>query len=174
MSHYLDLQTHLKSNSYTWLVTGVAGFIGSNLLQTLLKLNQKVIGLDNFSTGSENNLSEVQDNVSNKAWQNLEMVISDITDIDACCKTIVNIDFVLHQAALGSVPRSMHDPISNNLANINGFLNVLQAAKKSKIENFEYAASRSTYGDHPALPKCEDQIGKPLSPNADTFMRCYG
>ena len=184
MSQYADLQAHLKANSYTWLVTGVAGFIGSNLLETLLTLNQKVIGIDNFSTGHRKNLTEVESKVSHKIWRNFEMFNGDITDYKMCCETIVNIDYILHQAALGSVPRSLHDPISSNLSNVNGFLNVLAAAKQSEVRNFVYAASSSTYGDHPALPKCEDIIGRPLSPYAvtkyvnelyaDTFMRCYG
>ena len=184
MSHYSDLQSHLKANSYTWLVTGVAGFIGSNLLEALLTLDQKVIGIDNFSTGHRKNLTEVENKVSQKRWRNFEMVTGDITDYKTCCDTLVNVDYVLHQAALGSVPRSLNDPISTNLSNVNGFLNVLEAARRSEVLNFVYAASSSTYGDHVALPKREDTIGKPLSPYAvtkyvnelyaDTYMRCYG
>lgn len=184
MPRYPDLQTHLKANSHTWLVTGVAGFIGSNLLEQLLNLNQKVIGIDNFSTGHRNNLTEVESKVSHKNWRNFEMFEEDITDYKICTEVVENIDYVLHQAALGSVPRSLHNPISSNLSNVNGFLNILEAARKSHAQNFVYAASSSTYGDHPALPKFEDNIGKPLSPYAvtkyvnelyaDTFMRCYG
>ena len=184
MSHYSDLQSHLKANSYTWLVTGVAGFIGSNLLEALLTLNQKVIGIDNFSTGHGKNLTEVENKVSQKSWRNFEMVTGDITDYKTCRDTLVSVDYVLHQAALGSVPRSLNDPISTNLSNVNGFLNVLEAARRSEVLNFVYAASSSTYGDHVELPKREDTIGKPLSPYAvtkyvnelyaDTYMRCYG
>ena len=184
MNAYQALQDRLKENSQTWLITGVAGFIGSNLLETLLKLDQKVIGLDNFATGFKKNLDEVQGLVSQEQWQRFSFVEGDIRNLDACKTAMQGVQHVLHQAALGSVPRSLNDPITTNEVNISGFLNMLVAARDAKVESFTYAASSSTYGDHPALPKIEDQIGKPLSPYAVTkyvnelyaevFSRCFG
>src|SRR5690606_34488399 len=124
----------------TWLVTGVAGFIGSNLLEFLLKLNQKVVGLDNFSTGHQKNLDEVQRNVESAQWANFTFIKGDICNIEDCRKAIVNVDYVLHQAALGSVPRSIHDPITTNATNVSGFLNMLVAAKDACVSSFTYAA----------------------------------
>jgi UDP-N-acetylglucosamine 4-epimerase len=178
------LQQQLKSEPKTWLVTGVAGFIGSNLLEALLKLNQRVIGLDNFSTGHQHNLDEVQSLVTPGQWTNFRFIRGDIRDIDICHEACASADYVLHQAALGSVPRSIQDPIATNQSNIDGFLNMLVAARDIKVKRFVYAASSSTYGDHPGLPKVEDKIGKPLSPYAvtkyvnelyaDVFARSYG
>lgn len=168
----------------TWLVTGVAGFIGSNLLETLLTHDQLITGLDNFATGHQHNLDQVREIVGEKKWANFKFINGDIRDLATCHKACEGVDFVLHQAALGSVPRSLEDPINTNTANIDGFLNMLVAARDAKVKRFVYAASSSTYGDHPGLPKVEDQIGKPLSPYAvtkyvnelyaDVFARCYG
>lgn len=162
------LRKHLSSNHYSWLITGVSGFIGSNLLEQLLQLNQKVVGVDNFLTGKLENLNEVEANVTADQWENFQFFEGDICSLELCDQVSRNIDFVLHQAALGSVPRSIEDPIKTNEINISGFLNILYAAKNNNIKNFVYAASSSTYGDHEALPKIEDQIGKPLSPYAVT------
>ena len=188
MSRYDEVKKQLIQTPKTWLVTGVAGFIGSNLLETLLLLNQKVIGLDNFATGHQHNLDEVQSEVSSKQWHNFTFIKGDIRNFEDCQKalTIDNtaVDYILHQAALGSVPRSIADPILTNSANITGFVNMLTAAKDAKVTTFVYAASSSTYGDHPALPKVEENIGKPLSPYAvtkyvnelyaDVFNKTYG
>ncbi len=172
MSKYNDVKKQLKQNPKIWLITGVAGFIGSNLLETLLLLNQKVIGLDNFATGHQHNLDEVQSQVSDEQWQNFSFVRGDIRHIEDCQKALTfenqTVDYVLHQAALGSVPRSIADPILTNSTNITGFVNMLTAAKDAEVSTFVYAASSSTYGDHPALPKVEEHIGKPLSPYAVT------
>lgn len=168
----------------TWLVTGCAGFIGSNLVENLLKLGQKVVGLDNFATGKQHNLTQVQQIVGAELWQQFRFIEADIRDPAACLNACIGVDYVLHQAALGSVPRSINDPIATNETNISGFLNMLVAAKEHKVSRFVYAASSSTYGDHPALPKLEANIGNPLSPYAvtkyvnelyaDVFSRCYG
>lgn len=167
---YEQLQTQLKTSPRIWLITGVAGFIGSNLLETLLTLNQKVVGLDNFSTGFQHNFDEVQSLVSKEQWQRFTFVKGDIRDLEACKHACAGVDYVLHQAALGSVPRSIEDPITTNENNISGFLNMLVAARDAKVLRFVYAASSSTYGDHPDLPKIEDKIGKPLSPYAVTKL----
>ncbi len=156
----------LLDNPKTWLVTGVAGFIGSNLLEELLLLNQKVIGLDNFSTGYMHNLDCVKANVPPELWKNFLLIEGDIQNTKDCNKACKDVDYVLHQAALGSVSRSIDDPISTNNTNINGFLNIIMAAKKANVIRFVYAASSSTYGDHPDLPKVENKIGNPLSPYA--------
>ncbi|MBS5978849.1 MAG: Vi polysaccharide biosynthesis UDP-N-acetylglucosaminuronic acid C-4 epimerase TviC [Dysgonomonas mossii] len=166
------------------MITGVAGFIGSNLLEALLKLNQKVIGLDNFATGHQANLDEVKNSVSTEQWAAFTFVEGDIRDPETCVEVVKGVDHVLHQAALGSVPRSIKDPITTNNTNISGFINMLVAAKDANVKSFTYAASSSTYGDHPALPKIEENIGNPLSPYAVTkyvnelyaqvFARTYG
>lgn len=184
MSQYYQLCEQLKQNPKIWLITGVAGFIGSNLLETLLKLDQRVVGLDNFATGHQYNLDEVQSLVTAEQWNNFTFIQGDIRNLEDCQKACNNIDYVLHQAALGSVPRSIADPIMTNSANITGFLNMLVAARDARVSSFTYAASSSTYGDHPALPKVEENIGKPLSPYAVTkyvnelyaevFARTYG
>tara|TARA_B110000305_G_scaffold33920_1_gene33415 strand:- start:16064 stop:17116 length:1053 start_codon:yes stop_codon:yes gene_type:complete len=168
MNQYSKVQQHLSSNQYTWLVTGVAGFIGSNLLETLLQLNQKVIGLDSFLTGKRENLDEVMQEVTPDQWQNFILHEGNICDLELCLEATQGVNFVLHQAALGSVPRSIEDPIITNNINIDGFLNMLWASKCNEVDSFTYAASSSTYGDHEALPKVEDIIGKPLSPYAVT------
>ncbi|MSP52959.1 MAG: Vi polysaccharide biosynthesis UDP-N-acetylglucosaminuronic acid C-4 epimerase TviC [Gammaproteobacteria bacterium] len=181
---YSQTQDTLRLNPKIWLITGVAGFIGSNLLEALLQLNQHVIGLDNFETGFKENLQQVQALVSPEQWQRFCFHEADIRDLDSCYKAVNGVDYVLHQAALGSVPRSLEDPIRTNSANITGFLNMLVASRDAGVKRFVYAASSSTYGDHPALPKVENIIGKPLSPYAvtkyvnelyaDVFGRCYG
>ena len=172
MTRYEKIKKELLSYPKTWLVTGVAGFIGSNLLEHLLKLNQNVVGLDNFATGHQRNLDEVQNLVNAEQWQGFNFIEGDIRNYQDCETAISNngfaVDYVLHQAALGSVPRSIADPVTSNAANITGFLNMLQAAKEAKVKSFTYAASSSTYGDHPALPKVEANIGNPLSPYAVT------
>jgi len=216
MKPFQQVQEQLRSAPKTWLITGVAGFIGSNLLETLLKLNQRVVGLDNFATGHQHNLDEVQTLVTPEQWANFNFIKGDICNLDDC-RTAMHfvpspsagqaascqlagvdvrlvvpsegrdegaVDYVLHQAALGSVPRSLEDPITTNQNNIDGFLNMLVAARDAKVKRFVYAASSSTYGDHPDLPKMEDKIGKPLSPYAvtklvnelyaDVFARAYG
>lgn len=184
MSQYQTVCEQLKQNPKTWLVTGVAGFIGSNLLETLLKLDQTVVGLDNFATGHQYNLDEVQSLVSAEQWARFRFIEGDIRNLEDCQKVCTGVDYVLHQAALGSVPRSIADPITTNAANITGFLNMLVAARDAKVSSFTYAASSSTYGDHAALPKVEENIGNPLSPYAVTkyvnelyaevFARTYG
>ena len=174
----------LKAHPRTWLVTGVAGFIGSHLLENLLRLDQRVIGMDNFTTGHRCNLEEVSDLVEPMQWERFSFIKGDIRDLDNCKQACEGVDHVLHQAALGSVPRSLADPISTNSTNITGFLNMLVAARDAGVKSFIYAASSSTYGDHPALPKVEANIGTPLSPYAvtkyvnelyaDVFARNYG
>lgn len=168
MTAYQNLIETLRQNPKTWLVTGVAGFIGSNLLEHLLKLNQQVVGLDNFATGHQRNLGEVQSIVTPEQWNRFWFVEGDICNQVDCEKACDGVDYVLHQAALGSVPRSIKDPVTTNAANIAGFLNMLIAARDAGVQSFTYAASSSTYGDHPALPKVEENIGKPLSPYAVT------
>jgi UDP-N-acetylglucosamine/UDP-N-acetyl-alpha-D-glucosaminouronate 4-epimerase len=167
MNKYEQIKAGLSTQPRSWLITGVAGFIGSNLLEQLLKLNQKVVGLDNFATGHQRNIDEAIRNNPDKEHL-FKFVKGDICDLEACRSATSGIDYVLHQAALGSVPRSISDPISTNKANIDGFLNMLVAARDAKIKRFVYAASSSTYGDHPGLPKVEDTIGNPLSPYAVT------
>lgn len=184
MSEFEKLCEQLASSPKKWLITGVAGFIGSNLLETLLKLGQTVVGLDNFATGHQRNLDEVKSTVSEEQWANFSFIEGDIRDYDTCTKAVENVDYVLHQAALGSVPRSIADPLTSSAANVSGFLNMLQAAKEANVDSFTYAASSSTYGDHPALPKVEENIGNPLSPYAVTkyvnelyanvYARTYG
>ena len=170
MSQYEQVQAQLRAHPKTWLVTGVAGFIGSNLLETLLKLDQRVVGLDNFATGFRRNFDEVQTLVSPQQWGRFDFIEGDIRNLPDCQKACQCVDYVLHQAALGSVPRSLADPITTNGANITGFLNMLVAARDAQVKSFTYAASSSTYGDHPDLPKVEDTIGKPLSPYAVTKL----
>ncbi|CAM2980096.1 NAD-dependent epimerase/dehydratase family protein [Pseudoalteromonas distincta] len=172
MTRYEQIKAELLASPKTWLITGVAGFIGSNLLEQLLKLNQIVVGLDNFATGHQHNLDEVKGLVTFEQWQGFNFIEGDIRNYQDCEVALFNesegVDYVLHQAALGSVPRSIADPVTTNAANITGFLNMLQAAKEAKVKSFTYAASSSTYGDHPALPKVEENIGNPLSPYAVT------
>jgi len=184
MSAFDALKKTLEAEPGTWLVTGAAGFIGSNLVEALLLLNQRVVGLDNFATGHEKNLAQVQASVGAERWENFSFKRGDIRDLITCHTVCKGVDYVLHQAALGSVPRSIEDPLTTHAANNTGFLNMLVAARDAKVKRFVYAASSSTYGDHPGLPKVEDVIGKPLSPYAvtklvnelyaDVFGRCYG
>ena len=184
MVEYSKLLETLSNTPRTWLITGVAGFIGSNLLEQLLKLDQRVVGLDNFSTGFEQNLQEVRNGVTKKQWENFFFIRGDVRDPNCCFAACKDVDYVLHQAALGSVPRSVHDPISSNATNVDGFLNMLIAARDLGVRCFTYAASSAVYGDHAALPKVEANIGKPLSPYAvtkvvnelyaDVFASTYG
>uniref|UniRef100_UPI003340B5E8 SDR family oxidoreductase n=1 Tax=Castellaniella defragrans TaxID=75697 RepID=UPI003340B5E8 len=181
---YQEVCAALRSRPGTWLVTGCAGFIGSNLLEALLNLDQTVVGLDNFATGYQRNLDEVERLVTPARWARFRFIEGDIRDLDTCRAALRGVEHVLHQAALGSVPRSIKDPITSNAVNIGGQLNMLVAARDEGVKTFVYAASSSTYGDHPGLPKVEDRIGKPLSPYAvtkyvnelyaDVFARAYG
>lgn len=181
---YTAVQQELRDAPRTWLVTGAAGFIGSGLAERLLELGQTVVGLDNLATGHRRNLEDVRAQVEDEAWERFRFVEGDIRDLDVCHEVCRGVDYVLHQAALGSVPRSLADPIATHSANVTGFLNVLVAARDARVRRFVFAASSSTYGDHPALPKVEDRIGRPLSPYAVTkyvdelyasvFERSYG
>lgn len=174
----------LRARTLHWLVTGSAGFIGSHLLETLLQLGQEVTSLDSFATGFRSNLEAVRRSVGEDAWRRHTFYENDIVDVDACRRACKSVDIVLHQAALGSVPRSIEDPLRTHAANATGFLNLLVAARDAGVKRFIYAGSSSTYGDHPDLPKVEDAIGNPLSPYAVTkyldelyaqvFARCYG
>ena len=170
MTKYEEVLAQLNKKPEKWLVTGVAGFIGSNLLETLLKTNQHVVGLDNFSTGHRHNLDQVKACVNSEQWNNFTFIEGDIRDLNTCRKASESITYVLHEAALGSVPRSIADPINTNENNISGFLNMLVASRDAGVKRFIYAASSSTYGDHPGLPKVEDKIGNPLSPYAVTKL----
>jgi len=184
MSAYDSLRQSLQNNPKTWLVTGVAGFIGSNLLETLLALNQKVTGLDNFSTGHRKNLDQVRSLVSAAQWERFRLVEGDVADLDVCKGACAGADLVIHQAALGSVPASIADPAGAHRSNVTGFLNMLIAARDAKAGRFVYASSSAVYGDDPELPKVEHKIGKPLSPYAatkrmnevyaDAFAAAYG
>jgi UDP-N-acetylglucosamine 4-epimerase len=177
------LADSLKSRPGAWLITGSAGFIGSNLLEALLRARQWVVSLDNFATGHRRNLEQVRAAVGEGAWERHRFIEGDIADIEVCRRACEGVDLVLHQAALGSVPRSIKDPLLTHRANATGFLNMLVAAKEAGVSRFVYAASSSTYGDSPTLPKIEDVIGRPLSPYAvtkylnelyaDVFGRCY-
>ena len=181
---YDKIKGNLKIKPCSWLVTGAAGFIGSNLVETLLLLNQKVTGLDNFSTGFQHNLDQIRETVSDEQWGSFVFINGDIRNLKTCRKACENKNYVLHEAAIGSVPRSVEDPIFTNENNITGFLNMLVAARDEGVKRFVYAASSSTYGDDPDLPKKEDKIGRPLSPYAvtkyvdelyaDVFARTYG
>jgi UDP-N-acetylglucosamine 4-epimerase len=178
------LKIRLQAEPASWLVTGAAGFIGCNLIEALLLLGQRVVGLDNFATGHRRNLDQVQASVGSEHWKNFRFIEGDIRDPETCRNACAGVDYVLHQAALGSVPRSLEDPLTTHAANNTGFINMLVAARDAKVKRLVYAASSSTYGDHPGLPKVEDTIGKPLSPYAvtklvnelyaDVFGRCYG
>lgn len=184
MNAYAQLSERLAAQPARWLVTGVAGFIGSNLLECLLRLGQTVVGLDNFLTGHQKNLDMVRDLVGGNAWQRFTFIEGDIRCLDTCRTACADVRHVLHEAALGSVPRSIDDPLLSDSCNITGFLNMLVAARDAGAQSFVYAASSSTYGDSPELPKKEDNIGSPLSPYAvtkyvnelyaDVFHRCYG
>jgi UDP-N-acetylglucosamine 4-epimerase len=177
-------EAELRKASRRWLVTGAAGFIGSNLVESLLRMDQHVTGLDNFGTGHRRNLTEVESLVTPSQWSRFHFIEGDIRDLPTCQAACQKVDIILHQAALGSVPRSIADPITTNSANITGFLNMLVAARDAGVPRFVYAASSSTYGDHPDLPKVEHRIGRPLSPYAvskyvnelyaDVFAKTYG
>ncbi|MBI5514567.1 MAG: Vi polysaccharide biosynthesis UDP-N-acetylglucosaminuronic acid C-4 epimerase TviC [Deltaproteobacteria bacterium] len=181
---YETLRAQLPTAPHTWLVTGCAGFIGCNLLEALLKLDQRVVGLDNFATGHRHNLEQIRALVTPAQWARFTFHEGDIRKLEDCRRACEGVEYVLHQAALGSVPRSLEDPINTNSANITGFLHMLVAARDAKVARFVFAASSSTYGDHPDLPKLEDRIGNPLSPYAVTklvneqyaqvFARAYG
>lgn len=184
MPDYVTLEEQLRAAPQTWLVTGVAGFIGSNLLETLLSLEQRVVGLDNFSTGYKRNLTQVQARVDAKQWSRFRFLEGDITDLASCRQACTGVDFVLHEAALGSVPASMTEPLKAHQSNVTGFLNVLIAARDAHAKRLVYASSSAVYGDDPELPKIEQKIGHPLSPYAatkfigevyaDVFARAYG
>ena len=181
---YVDIKETLKLQPKVWLITGVAGFIGSNLLQYLLNLDQIVIGIDNFETGYKKNIQSVQSQVTNNQWKQFSLINGSIEDLELCKNAVKGVDYVLHQAALGSVPRSIESPLRTNNVNISGFLNILSCSKDAKVKKFVYAASSSTYGDSMMLPKFEDHIGAPLSPYAvskytnelyaNVFKRVYG
>ena len=174
MTKYEQVQKYLKDNQKTWLVTGVAGFIGSNLLEKLLTLDQKVVGLDSFETGYKYNIDEAIQDASNIVGKNINenfnFIEGDIKSISDCKRGCDGVDYVLHQAAIGSVPRSIDDPIGTNEANINGFINMLVASRDANVRRFVYAASSSSYGENTDLPKVEDNIGSPLSPYAVTKL----
>jgi UDP-N-acetylglucosamine 4-epimerase len=184
MTAYDRIQKKLRARPATWLVTGCAGFIGSHLIEKLLSLGQKVVGLDDFATGHKRNLDEVQSLVGPKAWKNLRFIRGDIRKLETCRQATRGVEYVLHQAALGSVPRSVEDPLQSNEANVTGFLNMLVAARDGGVKGFVYASSSAVYGDEETLPKMEERIGRPLSPYAvtkyvnevyaDVFGRCYG
>jgi UDP-N-acetylglucosamine/UDP-N-acetylgalactosamine 4-epimerase len=182
-NRYEIVLEELKRVPRTWLVTGVAGFIGSNLLESLLNLKQNIVGLDNFATGLRKNFDDVKSNVPPEAWKRFRFVEGDITDAAACKDASKGVDYVLHQGALGSVPRSIANPLATNKANVEGFLQVLSAARDAKAKRFVFASSSSIYGDDPTLPRVEDKIGAPLSPYAASkrvgelyalaFSKCY-
>ncbi len=184
MTRFDQLKSELRMQPRPWLITGVAGFIGSNLLESLLKLDQQVTGLDNLSTGHRANLDQVQQLVSPDQWARFRFIEGDITDAAACKKACNGVELVLHQAALGSVPRSMVDPLTTHESNVTGSLNMLVASKENAIKRFVYASSSAVYGDSPDLPKIESRIGKPLSPYAagkqmnevyaEAFAQAYG
>jgi UDP-N-acetylglucosamine 4-epimerase len=184
MTEYQKLKEKLSAAPASWLVTGAAGFIGSNLVEALLRLGQKVAGLDNLSTGREQNLAQVRAAVGPAAWRKFRCIQGDIRDEALCRRVTRGVDYVLHQAALGSVPRSLEEPIATNDSNVNGFVNILWAAKTNGIKRFVFASSSSVYGDERSLPQKENRIGRCLSPYAvskrinelyaDVFARCYG
>lgn len=184
MQNYQSVLKSLEEKPHSWLITGVAGFIGSHLLEVLLNANQKIIGLDNFSTGKKLNLQAVENKIDKKYWNNFNFIEGDITSINICKESVRGIDYVLHQAALGSVPRSIKTPIDTHHANCSGFLNILNASMEENVKSFTYASSSAVYGDHLDLPKVEEQIGNSLSPYAvskhtnelyaSVFANCYG
>jgi len=165
-----DFNTRLSGATGRWLVTGAGGFIGSNIVEALLAGGQEVAGLDNFATGHRSNLDEVKMTVGDEHWSRFQLIEADIRDRDACARAADGVDYVLHQAALGSVPRSLADPLTSHDVNVTGFVNMLDAARLAGVRRFVYAASSSTYGDEPNLPKREERIGNPLSPYAATKL----
>ena len=184
MSNYADFRNGLAASPKTWLVTGVAGFIGSHLLETLLTLNQRVVGLDNFSAGTRRNLEDVRLTCGRARWRNFKFVEGSISDLATCRVVCRNVDYVLHHAAVASVARSLQDPIGTTESNVNGFVNMLVAARDASVARFVYASSSAVYGDDPAHLKIECNVGRPLSPYALTksadelyahvFAQCYG
>jgi UDP-N-acetylglucosamine 4-epimerase len=184
MTAFDKLKAKLSVSPATWLVTGAAGFIGSNLLESLLRLDQRVVALDNLSTGHRNNLAQVRDLVGPARWKNCKWIEGDIRDHTICRRATRNVDYVLHQAALGSVPRSIEDPLATHESNVTGFANVLWAARENGVKRFVFASSSSVYGDDASLPQVENRIGSCLSPYAvskranelyaDVFRKCYG
>lgn len=184
MSAYTQALKQLVTSPRTWLVTGVAGFIGSHLLESLLLADQRVVGVDNFSTGKRKNLSEVLNSLSARRQERFQFIAGDLCEPAVCREACQAVDYVLHQAALGSVPRSLENPLASNAANVTGFLNMLVAAREEGVRRFVYASSSSVYGDEPSLPKVESRAGEPLSPYAVTkvvnelyarvFARAYG
>lgn len=184
MTAYEDVKKEMRSNPKRWLVTGAAGFIGSNLLEELLRLDQRVVGLDNFSTGKRENLSDVQSLVGARRWSRFDLIEGDIRQLGTCHAACKGVDVILHQAALGSVPRSIEDPLGCNDNNVSGNLNMLKAACGRGVKRVVYASSSAVYGDHPGLPKVEETCGRPLSPYAvskmvnelyaDVFSQLYG
>lgn len=183
VSAYQAARARLQERSYLWLISGVAGFIGSHLLENLLMLGQRVRGIDNFMTGHRHNLDQVRGTVGEEAWSRFAFVEDDVRSQNACVAACKDVDFVLHHAALGSVVRSIEDPLLSNDVNVGGFVTMMSAARQAKVRRFVYAASSAVYGDHPGLPKTEANIGKALSPYAvskhvnelyaDVFARCY-
>ena len=184
MKTYEEQLKRIKAQPRTWLVTGSAGFIGSHLTENLLALGQKVVGLDNFSTGKKENLLHVKNAVGDAAWANFRFIEGDIRKLEDCREACRDAELVLHEAALGSVPRSIDDPIATTENNVGGFVNMLVAARDAGVSRFVYASSSAVFGDHPAMPKVETQIGKAVSPYglskhvnelyAEVFARCYG
>ncbi|HEY1042872.1 MAG TPA: SDR family oxidoreductase [Telluria sp.] len=178
------MRRDLEGRRCHWLVTGAAGFIGSNLVEALLALDQRVTGIDNFATGHRHNLEQLREATGDAQWSGFRFIEGDIRVLADCQAACDGVDIVLHQAALGSVARSIEDPLATTATNVGGFVNMLTCARDAGVRRFVYAASSSTYGDHPGLPKVEDQIGRPLSPYAvtkyvnelyaDVFHRCYG
>ncbi len=181
---YYRRLSEIQQSPRTWLITGVAGFIGSHLAEYLLQLNQKGVGLDNFSTGYRDNLEDVLGSVAPAQRLRFKFMDGDVRDLDTCRQACQGVDYVLHQAAIGSVPRSIEDPVYTSSNNINGFLNMMVASRDAGVRRFVYAASSAAYGDHQSLPKGEEEIGRPLSPYALTkyvnelyaqvFKECYG
>jgi UDP-N-acetylglucosamine 4-epimerase len=184
VKHHQDFAARISAGRRRWLVTGAAGFIGSHLVEHLLALDQEVVGLDNFSTGKRANLEHVRRCVGEARWAKLRFVEGDIRALDTCNAACASVDVVLHQAGLGSVPRSIDKPLRTHDSNVNGFLNILLAARDAGAERLVYASSSAVYGDHPALPKIESQLGRAMSPYglskrmnelyADVFAACYG
>lgn len=184
MMTYVNVRSQLERNAYRWLVTGAAGFIGSHLVEALLQLDQEVVGLDNFATGHWHNLQLVQSIVGERRWRRFHFLEGDIRVPETCRQACRTADIVLHEAALGSVPRSLEDPLGTHETNVTGFLNLLIAAREAKIGRLVYASSSAVYGDHPRLQKVEPKLGRPLSPYAasksmnelyaEIFARCYG
>jgi UDP-N-acetylglucosamine 4-epimerase len=169
-NHYPLIISSLQKSPKKWMVTGVAGFIGSNLLETLLNADQEVIGVDNFSTGHHSNLADVEQKVGKSKWQKFKLIEGDLSDQEVATDACIGVNFVIHQAALGSVPRSIEQPLASHQANVDGFVNILWSAHKAGIKRFVYASSSSVYGDSPELPKRENVIGNPLSPYAVTKL----